>query len=388
LKTYIGTLQRVDKIIMKIGIDISQIAYKGTGVSRFTEGLVHAILDNNKLDEWTFFFSSFRNSLELPLKEKIAAHHHTLVILPLPPTALSLLSNDLRFATRMITNNLHQFTELDWFITSDWIELPMPIKKATIVHDLVFKKYPQTVHKTILRAQMTRFKYLTNESKIIFTDSQATTNDLRQEYNIDSSRTVINYPGVEVTKLRSNAQQIDHLEKFDITKPYILSVGKQEPRKNIQKLITVFQKMAKPTQSLQLIIVGPEGWNMPDEKSNDAIKFIGYVSGEELATLYANALCFAYPSIYEGFGYPIIEAMKYGCPVATSNTSSIPEVAGDAAVFFDPHSEQSIQSVLEQLTGSEKLRAELVEKGLLQAQKFTWKSYYNTLITSLNEKTS
>jgi len=374
--------------MMKIGIDISQIAYKGTGVSRFTEGLIHAVLENNKLHEWTFFFSSFRNSLELSLKEKITAHHQTLVTLPLPPTVLSLLSNDLRFATRLITNNLHQFTELDWFITSDWIELPMPIKKATIVHDLVFKKYPQTVHKTILRAQLTRFKYVTNESKIIFTDSQATTNDLCQEFSIDSSRTMIIYPGVEVTKLRSNAQQIDHLKKFDITKPYILSVGKQEPRKNIQKLIDVFEKMKKVPEDLKLIIVGPEGWNMPDKKSNGAIKFIGYVSDKELATLYSNALCFVYPSVYEGFGYPIIEAMKYGCPVATSNTSSMPEVAGDAAVFFDPHNEQSIQSVLEQLTASEKQQAELVEKGLLQAQKFTWKEYYNTLITALENSHS
>lgn len=370
---------------MKIGIDISQIAYKGTGVSRFTEGLVRSILDNNKRHEWTFFFSSFRNTLDPSLKDEIIARQHTLITLPFPLKLLSLLSNDLRFITKLITNTSKQFTELDWFITSDWIEFSMPIKKATIVHDLVFKKYPKTVHPTILRAQETRFKYVTKEVKIIFTDSQATTNDLQQAFDIDASRTVINYPGVDVIKPLSSIQQKNHLEGFGISKPYILSVGKQEPRKNIQKLIDAFQKMKKSNQSLQLIIVGPDGWNMPKEKSNDTIKCIGYVSDDELATLYTNALCFVYPSLYEGFGYPIIEAMKYGCPVATSNTSSMPEVAGAAAVFFDPHSDQSIQSALEHITTSEKLCTELSRKGLLQSQKFTWKNYYNILINSLED---
>ncbi len=370
---------------MKIGIDISQIAYKGTGVSRFTEGLVRSILDNNKQHEWTFFFSSFRNTLDPSLKDKIIARQHGLITLPVPLALLSLFNNDLRFIAKHITNNSKQLTKLDWFITSDWIEFPMPCKKATIVHDLVFKKYPRTVHPTILRAQETRFKFITKETKAIFTDSQATTHDLQQVFDIDPSRTVINYPGVDVLPPLSSLQQKNHLEKFDISKPYILSVGKQEPRKNIQKLIDAFLKMKKSSQSLQLIIVGPDGWDMAKEKSNGTIKFIGYVSDEELATLYTNALCFVYPSLYEGFGYPIIEAMKYGCPVATSNTSSMPEVAGDAAVFFDPQSDQSIQSTLEQITTSEKLRTELSKKGLLQSQKFTWKNYYNILIHSLED---
>jgi len=374
--------------MMKIGIDISQIAYKGSGVSRFTEGLSHAILDNNKQHEWTFFFSSFGNTLDPSLKDEIIARHHRLIILPFPLKLLSLLSNDLRFITKLITYNSKQCAALDWFITSDWIELPMPIKKATIVHDLVFKKYPQTVHPSILRAQETRFKYITKEAKIIFTDSQATSNDLKKEFDIDTSQTVINYPGVDVIKPLTPLWQKKHFEKYNIATPYILTVGKQEPRKNIQKLIDAFQNMKQPIQPLQLIIVGPDGWNLPRGKSNGSIKFVGYVSDEELATLYTNALCFVYPSIYEGFGYPIIEAMKYGCPVATSNTSSMPEVAGDAAVFFDPHNSRSIQSVLEKLTASEKQQAELMKKGFLQAQKFTWKEYYNTLITALEKSHS
>lgn len=372
---------------MKIGIDISQIAYKGTGVSRFTEGLVRSILDNDKHHEWIFFFSSFRNTLDPSLKDSIIAHQHTLITLPFPLALLSLLNNNFHAITQLVTNNSKQFADLDWFMTSDWIEFPMPCKKATIVHDLVFKKYPNTVHPTILRTQKMRFTFVTKETNIIFTDSQATLNDLEQAFEIDPSRTVINYPGVDVTSPLSSMQQKKHLETYGITKPYILSVGKQEPRKNIKKLIDAFQKKTKSDPSPQLIIVGPDGWDMQNQKSNDQIKCIGYVTDDELATLYTNALCFVYPSIYEGFGYPIIEAMRYGCPVATSNTSSLPEVAGDGAILFDPQSTQSIRHALEHITTSEKLRTELAKKGLLQSQKFTWKNYYTILINSLENNT-
>jgi len=372
---------------MNIGIDISQIAYKGTGVGRFTDGLVRAILAQESLHKWTFYFSSLRNSLDPSIRDAIVKHHHFVVTYSFPPTLLLYVSNHFHSCTKILTKNAQNISELNWFITSDWIEFPMPCKKATIVHDLVFKKQPNTVHKKILDAQEMRLKYISAESNIIFTDSKSTLKDLKDEFDIDESKLVTNYPGVGLTNLPSDSQQQSHLQKFKITSPYLLSVGKQEPRKNIQKLIRVFEKMKKVPADLKLIIVGPDGWDMPKEQKS-SIRFLGYVSDEELLTLYAHAVCFVYPSLYEGFGYPIIEAMKHGCPVATSNTSSMPEVAGDAAVYFNPHQSDSMQEALEQLTSSNKLQQELSQKGLLQAQKFTWKQYYNTLISTLEKNSS
>ncbi|KKQ38801.1 MAG: Glycosyl transferase group 1 [Candidatus Roizmanbacteria bacterium GW2011_GWA2_37_7] len=373
---------------MKIGIDISQIAHKGTGVARFTNGFIESILKHNSENEWTFFYSSFRAKIDQSLKQKIENSQHKLHTFPFPPSLLSFVFNDLHKYSKLVTCNLKLFTDLDWFITSDWIEFPLPIKKATIIHDLVVEKHPETVHPRIIRTHKKRLKYASRESKILFADSQATSNDLQEKYGIEKKRIIINYPGVEISPAQSKANQKAYLIKHGITEPYILTVGKREPRKNLQRLIKAFQNLKPHGKSPQLIIVGPEGWGKIDEVQNNNIRFLGYVSDEVLSTLYTNACCFVYPSIYEGFGFPIIEAMKYGCPVATSNVSSLPEIAGKAALFFDPFDVSSIQNAIEQLLQIPKLRFDLVTKGFDQSKKYTWDRYYNTLINAFEKYSS
>lgn len=374
---------------MNIGIDISQIAYKGTGVARFTHGLVNEILKNDSKHTWFFFFSSFRNNLDNEIIHNIKKGPHHLYSFPFPPTILSLAANNFRGISKSLISTFGICKNLDWFITSDWIEFPTPIKKATIIHDLVFKKYPETVHPKIISAQEKRLEQVSKESHIIFVDSKATSHDLQDAYNISPSRIIENYPGVEVTKAPDKTQQTSILTKLNISSPYILSVGKHEPRKNLQRLIDAFDNLKETNSSLQLIIVGPGGWgDAMHSAHNKNIRFLGYVEDDVLATLYVNAICFIYPSLYEGFGYPIIEAMKYGCPVATSDVSSMPEVSGNAAFLFDPKSIPSIQSTLDQMLNSEKLREAFIKKGFLQSKKFTWKKYYNTLIEALEENHS
>ncbi|PJE61355.1 hypothetical protein COU87_05035 [Candidatus Roizmanbacteria bacterium CG10_big_fil_rev_8_21_14_0_10_39_12] len=373
---------------MKIGVDISQIAHKGTGVARFTEGLVRTILiQKDTTHEWVFFYSSFRQKIDSTLRQKITNSPHSLHSFPFPPSFLSYVSNNFRGFTQLVTHNSKLLTDLDWFITSDWIEYPLSIKKTTIIHDLIFVRHPETVHSKIIRAQQKRLQYISKESEIIFTDSKSTAQDLQEEYKIPADKIVLNYPGVEIISSLSIHDQQKHLNDYHINKPFLLSVGKREPRKNIQRLINVFQKLRKNTPNLQLVIVGPDGWGELHGEQNKNILFLGFVSDEILATLYSNALCFVFPSLYEGFGYPVVEAMKYGCPVATSNTSSLPEIAGEAAVLFDPLDENSIKNSISQLINSEELRLQLIQKGIIQSKKFSWQNYYNTLVTSLNDKT-
>ncbi len=365
---------------MKIGIDISQIVYKGSGVSRFTEGLVRAILTYEQTHHWSFFFSSLRQKLDPALTERIKSKEFDLYTYTYPPTLLSTLFNDMHDFSRFFLKDNEHIKKLDWFITSDWTEPPMPTRKATIVHDLVFKKFPETVHPSILRTQEKRLRHVVQESDLVFADSKSTAQDLIKEYAIDKNKVTVNYPGVETSEKALETNE-DVVQKYGIHKPFILAVGKLEPRKNIERLIKAFEKA---NTTAQLVIVGPKGWGTTDLQKTDNIAFLGFVPDEDLSLLYHNALFFIYPSLYEGFGYPIIEAMRFGCPVATSNRSSMAEIAKDAAFLFDPENVQEIADAIQNMFDNKKLRAELIRKGAERAKKFTWAAYYNTLIKELS----
>jgi glycosyltransferase involved in cell wall biosynthesis len=166
-------------------------------------------------------------------------------------------------------------------------------------------------------------------------------------------------------------------KKFGITKPYILFVGTLQPRKNIAKLIEAFSQLKN--KNTQLVIVGKKGWlweeifNAPAKFGVlERVKFLDFVSNEDLPGLYKNALCFVLPSLYEGFGLPVLEAMKFGCPTVISNVSSLPEVGGDASLYFDPQSVDDIAQKIEMVVSDEKLRAEMVKKGYNQVKQFSW----------------
>ncbi len=368
---------------MKIGIDISQIVYQGTGVARFTEGLVKAILNNDKKNQWRFFFSSLRSELNKDLGEKILQKGHQLVKWKIPNTFLSFLWNDLHHLSKSFMTYFSCFNDLDWFITSDWTEPPLTIKKATVVHDLVYCRYPETLAKKIRKTQEKRLTLIKEESRLIFVDSKTTRDDLINFIKIDKKRVVVNSPGVDVTK-PSKGQMKKTLNKYHLKKPFVLTVGKMEPRKNLGRLIEAFQKLNN--RDIDLVVVGPKGWQEVNNitiKQYNNIKILGFIEDTELYSLYSSCLFFIYPSLWEGFGYPIIEAMKLAAPIACSNTSSLKEIADGAALFFDPFNVVQITQSINELTRNKSLRENLIIKGKEKAKIFSWKNYYNKLINLL-----
>lgn len=351
---------------MRIGLDISQVVYKGTGVSRFTEGLIKAVCTFDKTNEWIFFFSSLRLSLDIRIEKLITDKGWKIIKMKIPPTALSIMWNDVH-----VLKIESLVGKLDWFISSDWTEPPTNCKKATVVHDLVYLRYPETVNRLITRVQRKRLNWINRESSLIFADSQTTKEDLIELLKIDAKRVVVNYPGIEIKEMG---------KKSATKKPFILSVGKIEPRKNLNRLIEAFEKLN--SRNFDLLIVGPEGWG-EKIKAPHGIKFLGYVSDEELHDLYSSCLFFVYPSLWEGFGYPVLEAMSQGIPVATSDTSSLEEIGGNSVLFFDPMKVDEIKNAMQKLIADEKLRKELSRKGKERAQHFTWKKYYDVMIKAL-----
>lgn len=359
---------------MKIGIDISQIVYKGTGVARFTEGLVNAILTYDKNNQWFFFFSGFRRKLDEDLENKIKDHKHKLIKWKIPPTLLSILFNNLHNFSKLFTFNFSFLTSLDWFITSDWTETPVKCKKATVVHDLAYLRYPELSYPNIIRTQKQKLNWVTRESEIIFADSQATKDDLVKLQQIDEERIKVNYPGIGI---KNSTKKIRHKN------PFILTVGKIEPRKNLGRLIEAFKELNP--KGIRLLIVGPEGWDK-DLKASSNVRFTGYVSDEELESLYLSCLFFVYPSIWEGFGYPVLEAMNLGTPVATSNTSSLKEIGDGAVLLFNPLKVTEIKNALQRMIEDAQLRKDLSLKGKKRSKFFTWENYYKNLIKVLENK--
>lgn len=358
---------------MKIGIDISQTAHKGTGVARFTRGLVDAVLTYGSSHKWIFFYSSLRNPIEADLKHTIQKNKQILVTTPIPPTVLSYLWNTLhRIPIELFVG------QLDWLITSDWTEPPSQAKKATIIHDLTVFQHPETVHPKILSTQKSRLTWVNKESSLIITDSQTTASDVKHYYPDLHAPIETIYPGVTVTK--SSDEMLAHVKKtYALSKPFILSVGKLEPRKNVKGLIEAFN--ASNDGSYELIIIGPKGWDQSfaglDLKHT---RIIGYVTDHELHAFYDLCSFFAYPSFWEGFGFPVVEAMLHHKAVITSNNSSLAEVGAKGALLCNPHSVQEIAHAIRMLMVDIEKRTLLAEEGNLHAQQFSWKNYYEKLM--------
>jgi glycosyltransferase involved in cell wall biosynthesis len=197
--------------------------------------------------------------------------------------------------------------------------------------------------------------------------------------NLPEEKVAVTWLGVhERFKIASSAEKEDVRRKYQLDKPFILSVSTIEPRKNLKTLIRAFSQV-KDRIDHDLVLSGAYGWKatdlndvIRDLKLEGRVRFTGYIDIEELPALYTLADVFVYPSLYEGFGLPPLEAMACGCPVLTSNVASLPEVVGDAAETIDPLDVDALAGTMEQLLSDSVRRRALIDKGLQRARSFTW----------------
>ena len=225
----------------------------------------------------------------------------------------------------------------------------------------------------------------------IITISECSKRDIVKFYGISEQK-------ITVTMLAADACYTPHPEGpggafvKDLPRPYVLNVGTLEPRKNLDGLLRAFAQAKKSGVPHTLVIAGARGWGdsrlaplLRELGIAGSVIFTGFVEDEDLPHLYAGADFFVYPSLYEGFGIPVLEAMACGTPVIASNTSSIPEVAGDAALLVDPHSDAELSAAIISLAGDGKLRQELRERGVEQSARFTWQRTVDETLTLYRE---
>lgn len=347
---------------MKIAIDIRSCGGEKTGKGWYTFYIVRHLLEIDKVNEYILYaksgiagFQEFKNA-ELIVINGLGPLWHTKVI------------NDVK------KRNIDIF-----FAPSSYIipaMLPKEIKSIITVHDLVAFMFPQKHNKkAVILEKMFLKKALAKVTKVL-TVSENTKKDLI---------TLFNYEQTKIDTVYCSASDYfrpaKEPEETNLPKKFFLAVGTIEPRKNYKKLIQAFSQIAKDDPNYHLMIVGQNGWDYKEvyaEIKNNYLRknvhILGYQSPKNLLTLYHLARALVFPSLYEGFGIPPLEAMKAGCPVICSNVASLPEVVGSSAILVDPKNEVEIYNAMLKIINEPEIRHVLKEQGLIQAQKFSWEA--------------
>lgn len=256
--------------------------------------------------------------------------------------------------------------------------LPKNIKRVTVIHDLSPIHYPQWHQFTSSKLQQLFLPSILKRADHIITNSNFTAQDVIDYFPFTKNKTSGILLGKEAFFKPKPDPSI--LEKYGLQAPYLLHTGTIEPRKNLQLLVKAFEQIKKKKPiNLQLVLVGKLGWKSESLQQlidaspfkND-IKLLGYVDRAVLPTIYTGASAFIYPSHFEGFGLPVLEAMSCGIPVIVSNVSSLPEIIGTAGLTFSPNNQDQLVKRIYQIIEDESLQQTLSKKSLQQAAKFSW----------------
>ena len=280
------------------------------------------------------------------------------------------------------------------FIPAHVLPIIHPRRSLVTVHDLGYRYFPRThpVKQRLYLDLSTRWN--AHMASHVLADSDATRQAIVREYHVSPEKITVAYPGY-----RSNLKRQDNpvvlsamKARYGILGDYVLHIGRIQPRKNLQRLISVFHNLLPRYPELQLVLAGPMGWlsqpirdhvqQLGIEKN---VLFPGYIAEEDKSAMISGARVFAYPSLYEGFGFPALEAQVCGTPLLTSTTSSLPEVAGDGAVFVDPEDEDAIAAGLRQLLEDDDLRQTCIHRGHQNLKRFSWEKTAQTVQGAMEE---
>jgi glycosyltransferase involved in cell wall biosynthesis len=247
------------------------------------------------------------------------------------------------------------------------------------VHDLAFERFPELFPPRWLRFYRRGLTIATNEADLILTPSTFTAGEL-EAHGVERTRVRVT-PLAPARAIPSALDGLHEARRLEPDGPFVLAVGTLEPRKNLPLLVRAFHRAVTETGlPHSLVLAGPVGWHQEafvsqiDTDPSGRVHRIGPVGALELDGLYRDAAAVAYVSVSEGFGLPVLEALAHGVPTLASNTSSIPEVAGDAALLLDPEDEDAIASGIIRILTDEPLRADLAAKGRARAATFSWEA--------------
>jgi glycosyltransferase involved in cell wall biosynthesis len=272
----------------------------------------------------------------------------------------------------------------DLVVLFNFVRYPVTpgVKTMTTIHDLTFHFFPETVQDRNRRYLKRFVPKAIRQCDQLIAVSEATKQDMVKIYGVDPTKVSVVHPGVDLEAFKPTPLTSEARQRLNLPEKYFLFVSTLEPRKNLPRIMDAYRALPDAIKrEYALVLTGGMGWLADDIKASiqqgDPVGRIiktNYVPQEDLPMLFTGASAFVFPSLYEGFGMPALEAMACGTPVVTSNVSSMPETVGEAAISVDPLDITAITKGMEQLVTDSSLHAKYRELGLKQAQKFTWKS--------------
>ena len=346
---------------MRIAIDASRTTVaRVTGTEHYALRLIHTLIQQNSTHHITLYFRDQPPPGLFPDTDHVVYR-----IIPLPR-----LWTHLRFALELWRNR-PDIT----FVPAHTLPLVFPGRAIVTVHDLGFKYFPQA-HPAGQRYYLDwTTRYSARRACVILADSQATANDLSRFYGLSSGKIRVVYPGIDTPHL-GDTDAIK--QKYHLPERYFLFMGTLQPRKNIARIVRAFGQWQQinPDDDTGLVLAGGKGWLYDETWTTgvDGVSLPGYIDEADKGALYAGATALVFPTLYEGFGFPVLEAMHCGTAVIASNSSSLPELVGDAGLLVDPLDVDAISAAMDMISSDAGLRQQLRAKGQRQVAKFTWEA--------------
>jgi glycosyltransferase involved in cell wall biosynthesis len=357
---------------MPIYFDISAAVHRRAGLGRYADSLARALLPLLG-DELAFFYNREAGIEPLTGLKGVPA---AIVNLGYKPWRMLVWLGQVG---RLGFNRLVPGVEL--FHATEHLLLPLRgVPTVLTVHDLIFRRYPahhKRLNRWYLNATMPLF---CRRAGHIISVSEQSKRDVIEAYGIPPERITVIYEAADPRFCPQPAETVAAARaRYGLPDRYLLFVGTIEPRKNLGRVLTAFERLHAEGLTDALVIVGKRGWLYDDffarlegSPAKLAVIFPGFVPDADLPAVYAGAQALAFPSEFEGFGLPVLEAMACGAPVVCSNTSSLPEVTGDAAVLIDPLNVDALTEALRRVLSEPSLAADLRGRGLAQAARFSW----------------
>ncbi|MDD5291455.1 MAG: glycosyltransferase family 1 protein [Patescibacteria group bacterium] len=364
--------------IKRIGIDARFYGPIGKGLGRYTKEVVDRVVVLDKENEYIVFLSKENFDEFIPNNPKVKkvladVHWYTL--------AEQIIMPYLIWQARLDLMHFPHFN----------VPILTPVKFVVTIHDLILTKFP-TIRATTLSPLFYKLKnriyriviwLAVRRARAVIAVSQFTKDDIARQFKIKPGKVVVTYEGVSGLlnkKLSDFSHDKETFLGYNIGSPFLLYVGNAYPHKNLEGLVKVFSVIHGKRPDLSLVLVGRQDYfyKRVEEFSRkywdkeSPVIFPGFVPDENLKILYSQALAYVFPSFYEGFGLPPLEAMACGCPVISSNKSSLPEILGQAAIYFNPEDEGEMIKQIEKIIEDKNLRQELVKKGYEQVKKYSW----------------
>lgn len=353
---------------LRIAIDASRTtASRVTGTERYALELIRALIRQNTHHKLTLYFRDKPSDDLLPANE-----HTTQRVIRFPR-----MWTHIRLASAIWSARPDVL-----FVPAHTLPVLFPGNGIVTVHDLGYKHFPDA-HTVMQRFYLDiTTRYSAQRAALVFADSLATAQDLADFYGTDTKKIRVIYPGVDAPPAHYN----DVVHKYDLPRRFFLFIGTLQPRKNIERLVRAYQSYRERVNNpAALVLAGGKGWRY-DERWTAGIPGIhltGYIDEEDKGDLYRLALGLVFPSLYEGFGFPVVEAMHCGLPVIASSTSSLPELVGQAGLQVDPEDAFAIGSAMVRLDQDIELRESLRDAGYRRARRFTWDSAARKVLSAL-----